>query len=281
MTDFFAALTDPDLSFLRYAMITGLLAAVPFGIIGTFVVVRRISYIAGAISHCVLGGIGAGLYAQKSLGISWFGPLQGAAAAAIMAAVILALVSRFGSQREDSVIGAIWAAGMAAGLLFIHKTPGYIDPMSYLFGNILLIAENDIYFVLVLDILVITVVGIFYNKFLAVCFDAEYAGIRGVRTNWFYLILLCLTALTIVLLIRVVGIVMVIALLTLPAAIAGNFAQNIRQMMLLAALLCAAFIISGLMTSYSLNLPGGPVIIAIAAAAYLLAVIMSKILKRT
>jgi len=276
MIEFFAALTDPNLPFVRYAAITGILAAVPFGIIGTYVVVRRISYIAGAISHCILGGIGAGLYLQNRLGISWFGPLQGAIVVALLAAVILSLVSRFAGQREDSVIGALWSAGMAIGLLFLAKTPGYVDPMSYLFGNILLITRSDIFLVFALDILVVGTIGVFYNTFLAICFDNEYAGLRGIHTHWFYLVLLCLTALTIVLLVRVVGIVMVIALLTLPAAIAGNFADSVRQMMVLAILFCAIFILAGLSASYSLDLPSGPVIIAIAAAVYLSVAVMMK-----
>jgi len=271
MIEFFAALTDPNLPFVRYAAITGILAAVPFGIIGTYVVVRRISYIAGAISHCILGGIGAGLYLQNRLGISWFGPLQGAIVVALLAAVILSLVSRFAGQREDSVIGALWSAGMAIGLLFLAKTPGYVDPMSYLFGNILLITRSDIFLVFALDILVVGTIGVFYNTFLAICFDNEYAGLRGIHTHWFYLVLLCLTALTIVLLVRVVGIVMVIALLTLPAAIAG-----VRQMMVLAILFCAIFILAGLSASYSLDLPSGPVIIAIAAAVYLSVAVTMK-----
>ena len=270
MVEFFAALSDPNLPFFRYAVIAGLLAAIPFGIIGTYVVVRRISYIAGAIAHCMLGGVGLGLYLQKAVGITWFGPLHGAILVALLSAVVLALVSFFAKQREDSVIGALWSAGMAIGLLFLAKTPGYTDPMSYLFGNILLVTRNDIFFVLLLDVVVVCIVGIFYNKFLAICFDDEFAGLRGIRTHWLYLVLLCLTALTIVLLVRIVGIVMVIALLTLPAAIAGNFATSIRQMMLLSVLLCAIFILSGLGISYQLDLPSGPVIIAIAATVYLL-----------
>lgn len=278
MVEFLAALTDPNLPFVRYAVITGILASIPFGIIGTYVVVRRISYIAGAISHCILGGVGVGLYLQNAMGITWFGPLHGAIAVALLAAVILSLVNIFAKQREDSVIGALWSAGMAIGLLFLAKTPGYVDPMSYLFGNILLITRSDIFFVLVLDILVVGVIGIFYNTFLAVCFDDEYAGLRGIHTHWFYLLLLCLTALTIVLLVRVVGIVMVIALLTLPAAIAGNFASSVKQMMVLATILCGIFIVAGLSTSYSLDLPSGPVIIVIAAAVYICVVVGRKYL---
>jgi zinc transport system permease protein len=270
MTEFLAALTDPNLPFFRYALLTGLFASLPFGIIGTFVVVRRISSIAGAIAHCVLGGIGLGLYLEKGVGVTWFGPMQGAVLVALLAAVILTLVSRYAAQREDSVIGALWAVGMATGLLFIARTPGYVDPMSYLFGNILLVSKQDFFFVLALDVLVLGLVGIFYNKFLAVCFDEEFARLRGVHTGWIYLLLLCLTALTIVLLVRVVGIVLVIALLTLPASVAGNLSRNILQMMVLSVLFCASFVVVGLGMSYNLDLPSGPVIIVLAAVVYLL-----------
>lgn len=276
MTELFAALTDPDLPFLRYGLLTGLLASISFGIIGTFVVVRRISYLAGAISHCILAGIGGGLYLQTVAGISWITPMQGAVIVALLSAVILAQVSRHAGQREDSIIGALWSGGMSIGYLFIAKTPGYFDPNSYLFGNILLITKQDIVFVAGLDIVILTVVGIFYNKLLALCFDEEYAQLRGVRTQWLHLLLLCLTALTIVLLIRIVGIIMVIALLTLPAAIAGGFAASIRQMMLIATAVCAVFITAGLGASFYLDLPSGSVIILIATGAYLLSLFLDR-----
>ncbi|MCI5140815.1 MAG: metal ABC transporter permease [Candidatus Electrothrix sp. ATG1] len=270
MIELWAALLDPDLPFLRYALITGLLASVSFGVIGTFVVVRRISYIAGAISHCVLAGIGGGLYLQNVVGISWITPVRGAVVVALLAALILAQVSKKAGQREDSVIGALWAGGMSIGFLFIAVTPGYFDPMSYLFGNILLISKEDIFFVLGLDLIILSIVALFYNKLVALCFDEEYTRLRGVHTRWLYLLLLCLTALTIVLLVRIVGIIMVIALLTLPAAIAGNIATGIRQMMVLATFFSALFIISGLGISFSFNLPSGSVIILIATVCYLL-----------
>ncbi len=277
MIEFFQALIDPNLPFFRYGVITGLLASIPFGIIGTFVVARRISYIAGAISHCALAGVGIGLYLQAA-GISWLSPFVGAVIVVLLAAAVLTLVRMYGGQREDSVIGAIWAAGMAIGLLFIAKTPGYHDPMSYLFGNILLTTKSDMFFVAGLDIVVVGVVTIFYNKFIAICFDEEFAHLRGIRTNLFYLILLCLTALTVVMLIRIVGIVMVIALLTLPAATAGSFARTILQMMLSAILFCAFFVFSGLAVGYSLDMPSGPVIIIIATVVYLFVVFFTKII---
>lgn len=276
--DFLDALRDPAIPFFRYAFCTGILASVAFGIIGTYVVARRISYIAGAIAHCVLGGIGAGLYLQNKMGIPWFGPLTGAIVAALLAAIIIGLVSLHANQREDTVIGALWAVGMATGLLFIAKTPGYVEPMSYLFGNILLISKTDLWLVLALDGLVVGIAGLFYHKFLAVCFDEEYARLRGIRTDFYYLLLLCLTALTVVLLVRVVGIVMVIALLTLPAAVASNFARGLWQMMVLATLFCILFISTGLAYSYSHDLPSGPTIIMIAGLAYLAVLVGKKLL---
>ncbi len=272
MAEVAKALLDPQLAFFRYALLMGLLAAIPFGIIGTFVVVRRISYLAGALSHSVLAGIGGGLYVQRVVGITWFTPIHGALVAALLAAVLLTLVGRYSHQREDSTIGAIWAGGMAIGLLFIARTPGYFDPMSYLFGNILMVSRSDLLFVLLLDLLVVIVVALFYHKLLALCFDEEFAWLRGLATPWLSLFLLCLTAVTIVLLVRLVGIVLVIALLTLPPALAGNFAHNIKQMMLGSIVCCALFIVSGLAISFQLDLPSGPIIIVIGATVYLLVV---------
>ena len=277
MTDFVQALFDPAIPFLRYALLAGLLASVSFGIIGTYVVARRITYLAGAIAHCILGGIGAALYLQYAAGWSWLHPLYGAIVAALLAAVIMGLVSLYARQREDTVIGALWASGMAIGLLFLAKTPGYVDPMSYLFGNILIISKTDLWIIGGLDVFVVGIAVFFYNKLLAVCFDEEFARLRGVHVERYYLLLLCLTALTVVLLISVVGIVLVIALLTLPAAIAGQFSRRLWHMMVLAVLFCMAFTAAGLASSYAADLPSGPTIILIGGAAYLLAAITKRV----
>jgi zinc transport system permease protein len=267
--EFLDALRDPDIPFLRYALMTGLLASVALGIMGTYVVTRRITYIAGAISHCVLAGIGAALYLQVNHGWTWFHPMFGAVVSALLAAVIIGMVSLYARQREDTVIGALWSVGMAIGLLLIYKTPGYIDPMSYLFGDILLISRQDLWLVAGLDVLVATAGLVFYNKFLAACFDEEFTALRGVHVRLYYLLLLCLTALTVVLLVRVVGIVLVIALLTLPAAVAGHFSRQLWQMMALAIVCCAVFTTAGLAVSYRFDLQSGPTIIVLAAVVYL------------
>lgn len=280
MIEFFQALFDPFVPFLRYSFLAGMLASVAFGIIGSYVVTRRITYIAGAIAHCVLGGIGAALYMQYQLGIGWINPIHGATASALAAALIIGMVTLYARQREDTVIGALWAVGMATGALFLARAPGaYVDPMSYLFGDITLIDVRNLQLIAALDLLVVVLAVVFYNRFLAVCFDEEFARLRGVRVGGFYMLLLCLTALTIVLLVQLVGIVMVIALLTLPPAIAGHFTARLSIMMVISILLCAAFTSLGLGLSYSWELPGGPVIIIMAAGCYLAVTVTKKLLE--
>lgn len=276
MLEFIEALRHPDIPFFRYAFLVGALAAVSFGVVGTYVVAKRITYLAGAIAHCVLGGIGAGLYLQHQVGLAWFDPIYGALLAALLAALIIGLVSLHAKQREDTVIGALWATGMAIGLLFIAKTPGYVEPMSYLFGNILLISRHDIWLVTGLNLLVVAVALLFHRQLQAVCFDEEFARLRGINTDFYTLLLLCLTALTVVLLVRVVGIVLVIALLTLPAAVAGIFAATLGRMMIGAVLACLLFVTTGLAVSFNLDLPSGPVIILVAAAGYILALLATR-----
>ena len=268
MTEFFSAVARYD--FLQYAVITGLLASVACGVVGSYVVTRRISYVAGAISHFVLGGMGAARYLNVVHGWSFLQPLHGAMISALMAAVIIGLVSLKAREREDTAIGALWAIGMAAGILFISQTPGYNqDLMSYLFGNILMVSIGDIYLIAALDALVILIGLLFYNQLLAVCFDEEFARLRGVNVELFYLLLLCLTALTVVILVNVVGTVMVIALITLPAAVAGHFTSTLWRMMLLATVLSMAFTIIGLGVSYGPNLPAGATIIIVAGIIYI------------
>ena len=268
--NFFHALADPDNTFLRLALAVGLLSSIAFGIIGTYVVTRRISYLAGAVSHCVLGGIGGALWLKAIFNIEWLDPVYGALLAALIAAFI---VGRFGhnpGQREETMIGATWAIGMALGIIFIDLTPGYFDITSYLFGDILLVSSHDLKLIIALDLIIIIFVTSCYHQLLAVCFDEEFARLRGLNVELFYQLLLALTAVTVVLLIRVVGIVMVVAMLTLPAAAASLYARRLSGMMLLAICLSAVSIVSGLGLSYNANLSSGPVIILFAGALYFL-----------
>jgi len=278
MAGFFSALFNPGVPFIRYAFLAGLLSSIPFGIIGTWVTIKRISYLAGAIAHSVLAGIGMSLYFSTKYDLQWLHPLLGALAAAIIAALIIGFVSIYAKEREDTIIGAIWATGMSLGLLFIAKTPGYISPMTYLFGNILIISQTDLMLLIFLDIIIVALGFLFYYQFQAITFDEEFARIRGIKTKIFYIILLLMTAVTIVLMTTIIGIVMVIALLTLPAAIAGFFAKKIWLIMLIAVGLTAVFTTFGLMISYMSDLPAGSTIILISGVVYLISVLFKKII---
>ncbi|MEZ5477408.1 MAG: metal ABC transporter permease [Thiolinea sp.] len=267
MTEFFSILLEEP--FLQMAVLAGWLASLGCGLIGPFVVVKRITFLAGGIAHSVLAGMGAAVYFD-------FDPLLGALLAALASALLMGWIRLYWKAQEDMLIGALWATGMATGLIFIAQKPGYSsDLMSYLFGNILLVPQQDLWFMLALNLLLLLIVALFYRQFLAVIFDEEFARLRGVPVNLFYLLLLCLIAVTVVLLIHVVGLILVIALLTLPAAIAGHYVRSLGAMMVIATLLGAVFTTGGLALSYAPDLPAGPVIILLAAFAYLLSVLGS------
>jgi len=280
MSDFFQALANPAIPFLRYALITGLLSSVAFGIVGSYVVVKRISYLAGGIAHSVLAGIGISLFLQAKYAISWLSPTFGAIAAAVAAALIIGLVNLYGNQREDTAIGSIWAVGMAVGILFIARTPGYVEPMSYLFGNILIVSRQELFIIAGLDAFIVAVGILLYNQLLAVSFDEEYTLVRGVRAKLYSMILILLTALTIVLLVMIVGIVMVIALLTIPAAVSSLFTKRLSATMIFAALFTMIFTFGGMVISYSADLPSGSTIIVFAGAVYLLLMALRRIFRQ-
>ncbi len=269
ISEFFRALSEQ--SFLQYALLGGLLASIGCGIIGSYVVVKRIGFLAGGIAHTVLGGMGAAFFFG-------YAPMSGALLSAIAAALIIGWVTLHWQEREDTLIGALWAVGMAIGILFISRTPGYsVDLMSYLFGNILMVSEEGLWEMALMDLFLLVTVALFYKQFLAVSFDEEFARIRGIRVTAFYLLLLCLVAVTVVLLIQVVGLILVIALLTLPAAIASQYAHTLIRMMVIATLLGMVFTGSGLALSYGPDLPTGATIILVAGLAYLLSTVTTAL----
>lgn len=279
MNEFLEALAAH--AFMRNALLTGVLASVACGVMGSFVVVRRISYVAGGIAHCVLGGIGAALYLQRAHGWDALDPIYGALVAAILAAVVIGLVSLKARQRVDTVIGAVWAIGMATGILFLSKTPGYgEDLMSYLFGNILMVTGSDLWLMVALDALVVVAVLLLFKQLQSICFDEEFSKVRGLNVSFYFVFLLVLTALTIVLLVTVVGIVMVIALLTIPAAVAGHFTNRLAHMMVASVVVSIIFTTGGLAVSYGPNLPAGATIIVLAGATYLIVATVSALRKR-
>ncbi|MDR1396233.1 MAG: metal ABC transporter permease [Desulfarculales bacterium] len=278
MLEFLQALTQYN--FLGYALAGGLLASLSCGVVSAYVVSRRLTYLAGAIAHCVLAGLGGARYAQVRWGILWLDPLYGALLTALLAALIIGWVSLRARQREDSIIGSLWALGMAGGVLFLAATPGYeTDLMNYLFGNILLLDPASLWLMLGLAGLVLILGLGLYPELLAVCADEEFARLRGLNTEFYYLLLLAMTSLTVVLLSSLVGLVLVIALLTLPAALASLMARRLRGIIVISIIACALFNFSGLCLSYLWDLPSGAVTVMVAGTVYLCALLVSKILK--
>ncbi len=257
--------------FFQNALIAGVLASAACGIIGTYVVIRRMVAISGGISHAAFGGIGLGYY----LGID---PLLGALMFTVGAALTMGELEQRAEQHMDTLIGAIWATGMALGIVFIYLTPGFApDLFGYLFGNILLVPAGDLLLMLLLVIVIGLTVGLLFNEFLAVTFDEEFATVINLPVERLVLILLVLIALTVVMLIQVVGIILVIALLTLPAAISREFTSQVGTMMLYAVLLGMTFTTTGIFLSAFLNLPSGATIILVSAAAYAAVVAKKKL----
>ncbi len=256
--------------FLQYALAAGLLASIGCGVVGAWVVVKRIGFMAGGIAHAALGGMGVAQY----YGVS---PLLGATVAALLSALLIGWIRLRYRQNEDTLIATVWAAGMAIGILFISQTPGYnVSLTSFLFGNILMATPTELALMVVVNLLIIGVVTIFYRPLLTVAFDEEFARVRGLNVEFYYLLLLCIVALTVVLLIQVVGLILVLALLTLPAAIALRFSTSLSATMLLSIALGAIFVTSGLGLAFQADLPAGPVIILVAVAAYLFMLLFKK-----
>lgn len=256
--------------FMRNALMAGALVSIACGIIGTFIVVKRIVFISGGIAHTAYGGIGLGYY----LGIN---PVLGAIAFSVAAALGMGLVQRKTRQRADTLIGVMWAIGMALGIIFVDLTEGYkADLMSYLFGSILAVPSSDLLIMLALDIIIIALVVLFYKELLAISFDEVFATVENVPVNAIYLTLMCMVALTVVMMMRVVGLIMVIAMLTMPAAISGQFVKDMKKMMTLASILGVIFTTTGLWLSYFLNLTSGATIILVSGIVYLLSILMHR-----
>ncbi len=257
--------------FLQYALVAGVLAALAAGVVGSLVVVRRTTYLAGSISHGVLAGLGLARYLQRVHHVTWLSPTLGAVAAAVVAALLVAFAGRRGQSRNDSVLSAIWAVGMALGFSFMAATPGYQDDlMSYLFGSILMVGPSQMLVMAVLGVIVVGAAIACFDRFLAIGFSAEMARLRGVPVMLYECIFLVLTALTVVLLVQVVGIVLAIALLTLPAATAGLLTHRLDRMMLWATLIGVGVTVGGLALSYAPEWPAGATIVELAAVVYAL-----------
>lgn len=270
MISFINALLSPEAPFIRYALLAGLLSSLSFGVIGSFVVVKRMTYIAGSLSHTALAGIGLALWLSITFEITILSPIMGALLASVLSGMIVSYSIVKKDERTDTILGAIWAVGMSIGFIFIYLTPDYVDPMSYLFGNILLIAKKDLWLIAALNSLVIFFSVLFYNQFLSVFFDEEFACTRGLQTEKYQLLFILLVSLTVILLLTVVGIVMVIALLTIPPAIANVFVKRMKHLIFLSIFLNAFILTFGLYISYILELPTGSVTVLFAGVLYFL-----------
>lgn len=263
-----------EYSFMVHALAASILASIAFGIVGTYVVVKRIVFISGGISHTAYGGIGLGLL----LGID---PMYGAAAFSILAAVAISYLRRKKLQHEDTLIGMMWAFGMALGILFINMIPGYApNLMSYLFGNILTIPFSDIILMIILDLIILVLTILLFEQFKAITFDDEFSRTLGLPVNALHLLLYIMIALTTVILIKIVGIILVIALLSLPGSISIHFSKSLKGMMVRSTLLGIFFTVGGLLLSYYFNLAGSASIIILAVAAYVVVQFYLRIRKR-
>ena len=256
--------------FIQHALIAGILVSFAAGVIGSLIVVNRMVFLAGGMAHASYGGIGMAVY----FGFPIF---LGASLFAVGAAMLIAFLTMHKRHRMDTFIGLIWAVGMAIGVIFIDLTPGYnVDMMSYLFGSILAVSTEDIYFMAALLAVIIFVITFWYRDILAVSYDSEYAKLRGVNVRFFYTLILILSALTVVVAIKVVGLILVIAMLTIPVYIAEKLSTSLLSMMFISGLIATLFTLTGLWFSYSYNLTSGASIILVSAASLGLFLLLHK-----
>ena len=244
--------------FIQNALIAGILISIAAGIIGSLVVVNKITFLTGGIAHSSYGGIGLAIY----LGIP---VLFGATIFAVLTAILIAIITLNNRNRIDAIIGMMWASGMAIGIIFVDLTPGYnVDLMSYLFGSIIAVSSEDLIFMFILDLVIISTVIFFYKQILAVSYDSEFASLRGINVKFFYTLILILAALCVVAAIKAVGLILVIALLTIPTYLAETFANKLSTMMIISSILATIFTILGLVVSYIYDISSGASIIIVA-----------------
>jgi zinc transport system permease protein len=248
---------------MQNALLAGLLASIICGIMGTLVVVNRIVFLSGGIAHAAFGGIGLAFF------FGW-NYMVGTIGFSLVAALIMAAITQKARHRADTIIGVIWAIGMALGIILLDLTPGYnVDLMSYLFGSILTVPDSDIWMMLGTGAAITGIVIFFYNDYLALSYDEEFAQIRGIHVRPLYFLMIVMLALGIVMIIQVVGLILVIALLTIPPYIAEKYSKSLVKMMLISITLSAVFTITGLWLSYALDLTSGASIIMVAGIGFL------------
>lgn len=257
--------------FFNNALLAALLASIACGIIGSYIVIKRMVFISGGITHASFGGIGIAYY----LGLN---PVLGAAVFSILAALGIEWTSIKSNVREDSAIGILWSFGMAIGIIFIFMTPGYApNLMSYLFGSILTVSVTDLWLIGILAVALIIIFTAFYHLILFVAYDEEYARSHKAPVNLIKYLMISLVALTIVLNIRLVGIILVISFLTIPQSTANIFTRRFNYIIILSIVIGIVGSVGGLFLSYFYNIPSGATIIF----AFVVIFILSKLLKMT
>ncbi|WP_022663266.1 metal ABC transporter permease [Paucidesulfovibrio longus] len=255
-------LTLFSFDFMQNALAAGVLASVACGLIGTLVVVNRMVFLAGGIAHAAYGGIGLAFFMGWPALPCTLGFTAGAS-------LLMGCVTRRRGERTDTVVGVLWAAGMATGIILIDLSPGYAsDLMSFLFGSILAVPASDLWVMLALDALVAALTLFFYKDLLAMSFDPEFAEARGVPVGFLHYLLPLMTALCVVMIVRVVGLILVIALVTIPPYLAERRARSLGGMMLRACAWSLFFCLAGLLLSARFDLTSGACIIAVAAASF-------------
>lgn len=258
-----------EYDFVVNALWATLFASITCGIIGTYIVSNRIVFLSGGITHSSFGGIGIAYF----LG---FNPIAGAAVFSVISGLGIEYFTRKGEVRHDSMIGIWWSLGMALGIIFIYLTPGYApNLMTYLFGSILTVSHQDIYFMAAMAGVIIAFFLLFYRLILFISFDEYYAKTLGVPVYLIKNILISLVALAIVINIKVVGIILLISLLTLPQAIANFFTKEFHKMIYYSIGISLIGVTLGLIISYNLDIPSGASIIF----ALVLLFAMTRILK--
>jgi zinc transport system permease protein len=256
------------LPFMQRILIAGLLASVAAGVVGTFVVVKRMASVTGGLAHAAFGGVGLGY-------LLGFDPMLGAAGFGLLSGVGVGVAYRRLGSAMDTAISIFWSVGMALGIVFVALTPGYApDLTSYLFGSILYASWSYVALVAALDALILLLAVLLYRALEAVSFDEEFSAVVGVPVDRLLLLLLAVIALSVVTLIQVVGIILAIALLTIPAETARPWASSLRGMMVSAGAISAASTTAGILGSYglsqafALSVPSGPLVILISVALY-------------
>ena len=249
-------------TFFQHALLGSLFASIACGIIGTYIVTRRLVFISGGITHASFGGIGIGLYT----GIS---PLLAAAVFSTLSAFGVEWLSKRSDMREDSAIAVFWTFGMAIGIIFSFLAPGFTpDLSSYLFGNILTITQGDIWILAILSIVLIAFFTLFMRPIIAIAFDREFARSQQMPVALFEYILMMFIAITIVACLRMVGIVLAISLLTLPQMTANLFTYSFKRIIGLSILIGYIGCLGGLLLSYQLQVPSGAAIIFVSILIY-------------